>query len=310
MGQAFALGADGCSRCVRPSAESAVVVSEAPRPQEERRASGCCVGAERLCGPVVTLVAEARTRRNRSFPTFKVPESIVEGLRRGDTAGGLAGPQDGRRAVDCQDAAVQEAVQSFAQTLLAGVKLKLVMDGVGALAVEASLDSELKVILLEFNGVEKKVSLPEVRAVLVEKMLEVADGVESETGTWQVRLDLQDGRFVAFEFGSASKAFAPLQEAGRVEADYFSGCLRILAEAAKFQAVRAELNLGRLTLVGGGSADASAAPTFRAHAAQAEERPEAAQASLPGGLDADLLTAKLLAAAAATESEEESPRRD
>jgi len=126
------------------------------------------------------------------------------------------------------------AVQSFTDTLASGVSLRLFMEGCGALEVKATLDCKCSILQLAFNSVRKSVPLRLVRSVSLQ---EAPDGCH-------VVLELDGDLFCTF-------VFSP-DERGAHEASFFGGCIQILVEAARFEAVKVELaSLGAVVPIAG-----------------------------------------------------------
>eukprot|EP00933_Yihiella_yeosuensis_P007456 TRINITY_DN112505_c0_g1_i1.p1 TRINITY_DN112505_c0_g1~~TRINITY_DN112505_c0_g1_i1.p1 ORF type:complete len:306 (+),score=48.80 TRINITY_DN112505_c0_g1_i1:51-968(+) len=124
------------------------------------------------------------------------------------------------------------AVRCFIACMLQGVRLHLCIEGLDPLDVDASLDSQCSQLLLTFNGVEKMIPLAEVRDIQVQPPAKAKVLEEN----YEVRLQLEDGHFCTFTFPRGAES--------KLEAVFFSSCLRVLCEAARFEAVRTELSQG------------------------------------------------------------------
>lgn len=114
-------------------------------------------------------------------------------------------------------------LREFAKMLQAGVGLRLAVEGCGELAMKVSIDPSLATLMLTFNRVSKAVPLAQVRQVLVERLAERV----------HVRVELEEDRYCIFVFNSTDD--------GQQEAHFFSSCVRVLAEAARFELVKSDL---------------------------------------------------------------------
>lgn len=194
MGQSFPNSSVGCAPCSRP----AQIIVEAcgsggAASSSSRLDSG--VGAAALCQNIV----------EEKPPPFRVPSGID------------VFEKDSDRSLI--------AVQTFMDVLVAGVGLRLFVEGCGDLEVKAMLDREGSVLQLAFNSVRKTVPLRLVRSVSLEE--------EKATEGCRVVLELDGDLFCTF-------VFAP-GDVGANEASFFGGCIQMLVEAARFQAVKTEL---------------------------------------------------------------------
>lgn len=172
-------------------------------------------------------------------------------------------------------------VRCFAEMLMTGVSLHLAVNGCDVLLVEMTLDKQLSTLKLVFNGIHKSLPLRVVRNISMEE--------QSSTRTWHVRLDLEGDQFCTFVFAGS--------EGSAREASYFGGCLVMLVEAARFQAVKEDL---------AGLASLCTKTPRSALAGEEEDGPKsttrslAGASSIGGGLvgGAPALVAALLAAGA------------
>jgi len=129
------------------------------------------------------------------------------------------------------------ALQAFAQMLIDGTGLRLALDGLGMLVVEASLSEDLSMLTLLFNSVEQRIPLASVRSVHTERGAGGAQAEgKQEATSWQVRLDLEDGQFCIFIFDGDKE--------GRQQAAFFSRCLGSFVQSSRFDAVKADLESG------------------------------------------------------------------
>mmetsp|Transcript_139241 Transcript_139241/g.445065 ORF Transcript_139241/g.445065 Transcript_139241/m.445065 type:complete len:297 (+) Transcript_139241:97-987(+) len=118
----------------------------------------------------------------------------------------------------------RQALEHFMHTLADGVGLRLLLEGCGALHVKGSLDCETWVLRLAFNSIEKKVPLQRVRNVSLQEVASAS----------HVVLELEGEFYCTFVFCADAR--------GAREASFFGGCLQMLVEGARFDAVKAELN--------------------------------------------------------------------
>lgn len=218
---------------------------------------------EILCAPVALLQANHTPRSpcgdlaapRSPPPDFAVPPGVSWLLRGAAACAGEEAEE------------LPAAVRAFSGVLAApGVALKLAVEGCGALAVTASLDPDASVLVLVFNSVRKTVALSSVRQVFVERAAAgggTVDGHQAAAhGALQVRLELEGDQFCTFLFGSSDE--------GRREAAYFGLCVRAITEAARFEAVKADL----LALGAGTQNDIHRAPFSARSAGSSRARPE------------------------------------
>lgn len=163
------------------------------------------------------------SRRGSSQPPALFVRPCIQGVPFGDDPG------------DAAEAAA--ALQAFAQVLIAGTGLRLALDGLGSLVVEALLSEDLSMLTLLFNSVERRIPLASVRSVHAERGAggSQAEG-KQEAISWQVRLDLEDGQFCTFIFDG--------DEEGRQQAAFFSRCLGSFVQSSRFEALKADLESG------------------------------------------------------------------
>jgi len=102
--------------------------------------------------------------------------------------------------------------------------------------VDASLDSHHMTLRLVFNSVRKLVPLKLVRNVSIGEVEERSLG-----RMWHVQLEIEGDRFCTFVFDAT--------EQGAREASYFGGCLHLLTEAARFEAVKKDLTVNTGTVI-------------------------------------------------------------
>jgi len=207
----------------------------------------------------------AHKARERNPLPFAVPPKILAlqgGLTRlggSESQGAFSRDEEAGQSTPFDADVRQMAVQAFIDLLLAGVGLRLEVAFCEPLAVEALLDTNLSTLTLIFNSIKKTLPLVLVREVNVDRSkAEVCsardarpgpfkDAVDEASqkeafckpafsirgGAWHARLDLEDDRCCTFVFDAT--------DAGHSEAVYFGNCLRVLAEAARFEAVRTDL---------------------------------------------------------------------
>lgn len=151
--------------------------------------------------------------------------------------------------VDATDDA-DSRLQFFTDALVAGVELRLLVDGVGELPIKTSLDRHLTTLALEFNSVRKDLPLKQIRQVCTSRTEEAPpchakpssgghafEGSAKRPGTargvWLARLELDDDRFCSFSFDGTDQ--------GLLEADMFCVCIRTLVEIARFEQAKLDL---------------------------------------------------------------------
>jgi len=125
------------------------------------------------------------------------------------------------------DGQARRALSKFIEDMRHGVSMSLLLDGVGVLLVNARLNvCGPPVLLLQFNGVERRVPLETVEQVIVER-------AHKDSGAWLVRLLLLDQTPTwTFLFDGTA--------AGHDEASYVGGCLRMLTEDLAGEFVQTE----------------------------------------------------------------------
>lgn len=176
---------------------------------------------------------------------------------------GCLAPDEKQRLKAVTDVDFQEKLQAFTESLIAGLEMRLLVDGVGELPITASLDRKLSTLALEFNQVRKDVFLRHVRQVgalkaeympgsQTKKEKDVCDSYDFEhrcfsccdvessrfhgrgsKSVWIAQLKLHDDRFCCFSFGG--------NEQGLLEADEFCDCVRALVEIARFEQAKLDL---------------------------------------------------------------------
>jgi len=102
--------------------------------------------------------------------------------------------------------------------------LDLEVHGAGVLTVAATLERDHSELVLGFNSVTKTVALRKVRSVTLR---------EVSGGSRRVVLDIDGDLYCTFVFQE--------REHCSEEASYLAGCLRLLADGARFEAARKEL---------------------------------------------------------------------
>jgi len=137
-----------------------------------------------------------------------------------------------------------DAVRTFTSIMQDGTFLRIAIEGMDDLPVEATMSEKMDELELAFNGVKKKLSMKMVRSVSLNPVPfsatssplspKVAQSRKaSDYATWQVHLELEDNSFCVFAFAGT--------DVGMEEASFFGSCMLILAEGARFEAVRLDL---------------------------------------------------------------------
>jgi len=204
---------------------------DVPHPLPDICNKSSCCSAPRLCSvehlahptccnPVPAI--PPRRQGGRVLPRFAVPKANLSPSKHS-----AENPDNNAAFVD-GNLQTEEMVHMFAAGLISGATLQLAVDGIGTIGIELYLDHQLANFSLIFNNVQKLVPLSTVRHVVVERTVQ-----EDGTAKWQVRLDLQDDRYCILIFDDTPS--------GMQEAQHFGGCTRILSEAARFEAVKADL---------------------------------------------------------------------
>lgn len=217
-------------------------------------------------------------------PAFSVPPDVdVNRMLQAETVS--------PRLAKAEDAAQSpgNAVQIFADALTSGVTIRLAINGVDTesnrlsiLDVETRLNKNLTALSVAFNDVRKTVPLASIRQVCMDKVPQAPQEVASMGKVqWYVRLELEPDGYCIFVFDGTEK--------GSIDGTYFGTCIKALAEAARFEAVKIDL-----ATLGTSASDAGPRPGADEDLPSARSHPEGNEAAL---LERDVVAARLMLAA-------------
>lgn len=237
--------ASRCCECSHSERRAAPVTIESVRAATSTRSE---------CGSLLTTCASTAAASSVASPWRSAKRISRSGCTEGQGS-------PGHSAFDAiPDVELQEKLQVFAESLIEGLEMQMLVEGVGEVPATASLDKDMSTLTLKVNSSRKDLLLKTVRQIGTCRAESVPKSAAKQEASgsphvpdifcwafdcsprhrghgskslWVSQLKLADGRVCCFSFEGSEQGF--------VEADEFCDCVRALVEVARFEQAKLDL---------------------------------------------------------------------